>query len=128
MEFLTYQQWDLLADAYIPVMGVIAVVTAVNRARQKHRNGLFLCVSPLVLSLDFVYVLMGIDRFWNLWPRMGLDYSTHLAVAMALVAFLAKTRPNGRAPLASSLVLYALLMIYQAYHTAFDLVATAIPI
>ncbi len=60
----------------------------------------------LAFLLLIVYGLMFLDNRLHIWSRFSLDYSTHTAVALALVAFLAINRPN------------------QRYHTVLDIAVT----
>src|SRR5690606_6806076 len=74
------------------------------------------------------YGLMFLDNALGIWPAVGLDYSTHTAVALTLVLSLCGlARPFWKL-LASSFVLYALLMLYQKYHTVPDILSTMVPI
>ena len=72
------------------------------------------------------YGLMFLDNKLQLWPALGLDYSTHTAVALVLVVYLLANSPKAPWFWLTSLVGYVLLMLYQRYHTVADIMTTAI--
>jgi hypothetical protein len=56
---------------------------------------------------------------------MGLDFSTHTAVAVALVVSLCAIKPSTWFGWVAVLFGYFALMLYQRYHTVADIVTTA---
>ncbi len=113
---------DQIADAYVPLLLLIALVDVVLR----WRNGDKLHCLKLLYAVVVVYGWMFIDNYFQLWPSVGLDYSTHSAAALALVIGIAvRKRLSVKLGLASSLVLYGCLMNLLGYHTWPDMLATA---
>lgn len=74
------------------------------------------------------YGLMFIDAKLHLWKIISLDYSTHTATAVGMIAFIhALIRIRiFTFMLAFSLVLYAILMKALGYHGFMDVISTAI--
>lgn len=122
---LTYQQWDLVADTYIPVLAV-AVLYQIWQSNKQissfwHGSG----IKSVLWSVGLVYLLMIIDSAAGIWWRLDLDYSTHLALSLALAFPLFRGYWPYRLLLLLSIPLYAALMILQEYHTTGDLLSTA---
>jgi len=71
---------------------------------------------------------MWVDSITQLWGQLSLDYSSHTAVAVALLgAICASSRRLGF--LAAALIgLYVPLMIYQGYHSLADIASTALAV
>ena len=112
---------DQIADAYVPLLLLIALVDVVLR----WRNGDKLHCLKLLYAVVVVYGWMFIDNYFQLWPSVGLDYSTHSAAgfALAVVIGLGKRRAYQYA-LAISLIAYGALMHLLSYHTGSDMVST----
>jgi hypothetical protein len=83
-------------------------------------------ILAIALVLLIAYGLMFLDLRLQIWPARGLDYSTHTAVALALVAFLSFNKPNLLILWLGSLIAYLLLMLYQRYHTFSDIALTSV--
>lgn len=124
----TYETLDQIADAYIPLLAIISfglILYPLFRARWR------LCglrLFTLFMLLFVAYGLMFLDRQFQIWPRFNLDYSTHTAVALVLVAFLAGNAPRFTLPLIASFVAYLILMLYQGYHPVSDIVVTGLAV
>ena len=119
---MTYRQWDIIADLYIPILLLCSLWVLL---RTKHKPDFKKRIATLAISILTVYSLMFIDNRLRLWAYVDLDYSTHTALALTLVVFLSN---NKRCTLiaTSSIMMYFLLMIYQQYHSALDILSTAI--
>lgn len=120
---MTYDQLDSIADAVNPVLFVIcSTSTIVSCSRDKN----YIAPIQLFLVVLAVYVLMFIDKLTSLWSNFGLDYSTHSAVALALVLYLILQWRNVllRVCLAVVLLAYYALEVYQQYHSLMDIVTT----
>jgi hypothetical protein len=114
---------DQIADAYTPLLLVIALGVAIAKAM----TGQHWFWLRLVASALLVYGLMFADNRWHWWPALGLDYSTHTAAAVALALFIGV---GLRARLVwvllgASVLAYGELMYYLGYHTWLDMGATA---
>jgi hypothetical protein len=124
---MDYESWDRIADAVNPTVGVItlALALAVRRAgNPPHWAQLLLTLACVTL----VYALGWVDAQLKLWPAVGLDYSSHTGVHVAIVASLWMIdRRFGIAGVVIAL-LYAALMVYQKYHTILDIASTALAV
>lgn len=123
-----YGTLDWIADAYTPLLAVIAlvfIIIALFRSQWRLAGRRLLA---LAVVLSIAYGLMLLDGRFYLWPALGLDYSTHTAVAMVLVAFLLAEEPRLSVLWFGSLAGYALLMLYQGYHTFSDIAITGLAV
>jgi len=121
---LSYEFLDHLADAYNPVLAA-AWLLLVGHALVFRRWRAALARVALGLgALLVAYGGMWLDDALGVWPSMGLDYSTHAAVALALCAALWVLARRSRIVVAVSLAAYCLLMVYQRYHTPADIAST----
>ncbi|HWV16581.1 MAG TPA: hypothetical protein VN030_14200 [Cellvibrio sp.] len=127
---MDYQTLDTIADAYIPLLLLIALLTmAIRSAKNKSTIAANLQIlGSLLLLCAGAYGLMFIDQRLGLWPSVGLDYSTHTAIAVVLVYVLLLLFPGARLFTGASLAIYAGLMIYQGYHSLSDILSTGIVI
>lgn len=124
---MSYAQLDAIADSVTPTLALMALAcllwpTDSQRQGTRRRTGL------LLIAVSLAYVWMLLDAWLALWPRLGLDYSTHTAVALALVMFLLQQRPRLAALWISILLGYAALMRLQDYHTVADMLSTALAV
>lgn len=121
----SYQTLDAIADAYLPVLGsavLLLIVKALLHKAWQQAAGLAVIVAG---GLLIAYGLMFLDQTYLLWQRIGLDYSTHTAVALVLVSAWAVYSQSWRLIGPLSLVLYCVLMLFQHYHTFIDIFTTA---
>ena len=124
---MDYETLDAIADSYIPALAVLLLIGLLHRCymdwpRWRATASIFafsLCL--LVVS----YALMFVDNAMQLWPRFGLDYSTHTAVSLVLVISLCLIYPKRKILLIATFVGYAALMLYQKYHSIADILSTA---
>lgn len=120
-----YETLDAIADAYTPLLALIWLACALWplfwwRWRLSTRR-----MALGIASVLPCYILMFAERALGLWPRLGLDYSTHSAVAIAFVAILCTLLPRLRLVWLASLFAYFALMRYQGYHTVADILSTS---
>ncbi len=129
---MTYNQLDAIADAYIPIL---AIVSALIIVRETIVYGL--CKArinaSILLSCSIVaYGLMFLDQWCDFWPAMGLDYSTHTAIAWVFVVFLFdRTKTTKYINLLQAFIVlsmgaYIVLMLFQKYHSVLDIVSTSV--
>ena len=123
----SYETLDLVADSYIPLLAIISFIFIIRTMLQSLALGTLQLFSLLAL-LTLAYGLMAIDNYFRLWSGFNLDYSTHTAVALALTLFLSKSQTTYVKFAWASLIAYALLMLYQQYHTIADILSTAIAV
>jgi len=123
---LDYETLDIIADTYIPALAILSIVYLSRSIVSRNWAYVGLQMLFLVYAFTLAYGLMFIDNRFALWPTFGLDYSTHTAVAMVLVVFLGLRIKSAWAFCLGSLVGYALLMLYQDYHSISDIITTAL--
>ena len=125
---MTYEQIDLIADAYIPILAISVLLNCFMAIRKKGLRSQKNTLYWLASSITLVYLIMYIDQATGLWKALDSDYSTHTALALVFVLYWPIKEHRLRRFMAISLVLYLLLMWYQQYHTVFDMLSTAIVI
>lgn len=116
-----------LTDAINPSLAVLALVApwiARTRCAAVFGRRFFLWL-PVILSLIVVYSVKYADDSLVLWPRIGLDYSTHTAFAVAIIVPLAMLGRAWAVGIGAVFASYAILMMYFHYHTLTDIVTTA---
>ena len=124
---MDYESWDRIADAVNPTLGVItlALSLAIHRAGNPPRWAQLLLTLAAVAS---IYAVGWLDARLGLWSAVGLDYSTHTALHVAIVVSLWMIdRRAGMAGIVIAL-LYGALMLYQKYHSFGDIATTAVVI
>ena len=128
MSFLTYRQWDAIADAYIPLLALSCVFFLANNIWKKQFKLSARLALATMISIVYVYGWMYVDLALSLWPKLEWDYSTHTALAWALVISNVYLKKAMRAPVLISMGLYLGLMRYQNYHTWEDMISTTVVI
>jgi hypothetical protein len=121
----SHQTLDRVADAHNPMLGCLwfALVGAALLRRQGREAARRAAVG--LACLVVAYGLEYVDIATGLWPRLGLDYSTHTAVAVAMVATLRAGARGAGLFAACTTALYVPLMIHQGYHGVGDILSTA---
>jgi len=125
---LTYEQWDTIADVYIPSLALIYFML-IGYTIYQRQYGLALTYFVMTLLCSVVvYSLMFIDNAMHIWPRFNLDYSTHTALALVFVQSIWQVISNvkifTKIFLILSFVSYLLLMKWMAYHSVRDMLTT----
>ncbi len=125
---MSYDQLDKIADSYIPLLLILFLGGFGRNAYLLWPNWRVPLFSFLYLIglLVMAYGLMFFDNAVRLWPAFGLDYSTHTAVSLSLVAALIRLSPALGIWLLVSFVGYLGLMLYQQYHSLLDILSTAL--
>ncbi|MDE1465291.1 hypothetical protein [Spartinivicinus poritis] len=125
---LSYEVLDFIADSYIPLVIIYALLliglVAINK-------GLKLALTYLLVlgaGIIPVYIIWYLDNRLQLWPTLELDYSTHTALALTVVVYLVIYKQKYVNYFVASLIAYGLLMLYQQYHTLLDIITTAVVI
>ena len=121
---MSWETLDAIADSVNPVLGIIALVWPWLFWRGSWRRAALNVIATLI-SVGFAYVVASLDTRYGWWPSVGLDFSTHTAVAVALVASLWAIKPSLWFAWVVVLFGYAALMVYQGYHSLADIVTTA---
>ena len=125
---LTYEQWDTIADAYIPSLALIYFMLIAYTIYQRQYGLALTYFAMTLLCSVVVYSLMFIDNAMHIWPRFNLDYSTHTALALVFVQSIWQIISNvkifTKIFLILSFVSYLLLMKWMAYHSVRDMLTT----
>ena len=121
---LSYETLDTIADSINPTLLVVSLLLIGNTLMTKRWRLAGMQVLSMLAGLIIAYGLMFIDNRLKIWPAFGLDYSTHTAVAIVLVAFLTINAKSLTALWIGVLLAYFVLMLYQKYHTLADIIVT----
>lgn len=116
---------DAIADIYNPSLFILYLFFSVIYFRSGDKAAFIKGLAGILIA----YFLMFLDNHFAIWPAMSMDYSTHSAVAVALVIFHIHKRPSksgGAIGFIVSLFCYFALMVYQKYRTVADIASTAI--
>ena len=112
----------IACDTYTPILLALALLSIIMQWRKGNKFHGFLLVYFAVI----VYGYMFVDKHFQLWSSMGLDYSTHTAAALALVVFISFYKTIAyKLLLAASLIAYGCLMFILQYHSWSDMFSTA---
>lgn len=123
---LSYEQWDLIADSYIPLLLLFILGWNAKRWQQgREKHDVVNHLKAVGLSVVLIYLLVAIDNRLMLWAMVDADYSTHTALALVFVSYLSLSAPRWRLPAVLSLLAYLALMLFQRYHTVTDILLTA---
>ena len=129
----SYETLDIIADSYIPGLLLLAIYLLLKPLfKDRNYRVFFRRVLQLLSWVVITYGLRFLDNYYQLFPSVDLDYSTHTAAASLLCLFIVINLPKN--PLATKLILaiglslfsYFGLMLYQQYHTLADIVSTLI--
>ncbi|MFT5171170.1 MAG: hypothetical protein ACI9BD_000942 [Candidatus Marinamargulisbacteria bacterium] len=126
--YLSYEFCDSIADAYIPFLAGLSVVTFYIQTRKAGLTRAIRSYGNLTISIVIAYALMALDQALKIWPRFGLDYSTHTALGLAFVMYLTLGVDKRSLQLGAvlSFLLYVGLILFQQYHSPLDIITTAI--
>lgn len=123
---MTYEQWDAIADAYIPLLLIITLLFIVRDVIRKGIGQTIGSIIALVISIVIAYAIMFIDIALNIWPSFESDYSTHTALALVFVCYFSLRIKAQMITVVTSLLAYFGLMVYQQYHTVLDILSTTL--
>ena len=120
------QLLSIVADYYIPFLLLITLGVGTLEIMRGYR---WFWVK-LFASAILVFSVMLLDYYLKLWAMLGLDYSTHTALALALVIFVANGLQSrlGWVCLVTSFLAYMELMFYLGYHSWGDMGLTVVVI
>lgn len=129
LNMLTYEQWDTIADVYIPLLLLLSLCHLAYFISKKEIRKAATIFTATVLSVFYIYAWMFLDQALLIWPSFSvagqvLDYSTHTALAWVFVCQLIMINKTSLYASVVSMVLYLALMLYQQYHSIADMVTT----
>ena len=123
-----YETLDVIADIYNPLLAVTALgMIVLALLRQQKVNAKYQVIS-ILLAMIAVYCFFFLDKHFEVWSSVGLDYSTHTAFALVFVVHLAWFTKSWLWWLAGSFFLYLALMKFQEYHSWGDIITTGVPV
>ena len=120
----TYEVLDALADSFNPVLVVVTFAAPRFRQPRERRSTLAYTLS-VIAAIGFVYLVRAIDERLGLWASVGLDFSTHSALAAVLAVSAGAFHRRWAVPLGVALVLYFSLVLVMRYHGPLDIVTSA---
>ena len=120
-----YDTLDTIADAYTPLLALLWLALTLSPLHTRQWRLATMRVVLGIATLAVCYALMFADKALGIWPAVGLDYSTHSAVAIAFVSIHCTLLPRLRMLWLGSLLAYFALMLYQRYHTVADILSTS---
>lgn len=124
----SYETLDAIADSYNPLLLVISIgVIGIALYTRRWRLALMMALT-IVVGAAIAYGVEYFDHALQIWPRFGLDYSTHTATAVVLVVFLSMNARRLIVLWVGSLHAYFGLMLYQRYHTVGDILTTLLAV
>ena len=118
----------IVADIYIPLIFLLIALELIfdDKSLAVIKKSLKSRLLLLIFMLCSAFGFMAIDNTIKLWPKLGLDYSTHSAVALVLVLFLYLLKPKFCIYYIASLLLYFWLMVLLEYHSVLDVFSTVL--
>ncbi|ARU56096.1 peptidase S24, LexA repressor [Oleiphilus messinensis] len=125
---LSYEMLDAIADTYIPLLALISIFLLVRLGMHRDWRMLARQLGGLIFSLLCAYGLMLVDFLLTIWAHVGMDYSTHTAVALVFVIHLTMWWKRMWRLWWLSFLGYLALMFYQQYHTVADMFSTGVVI
>ncbi len=124
---VSFEALDSIADSVNPLCGVVALLAPWVKRRRRSRSALMFNAVTIV-AVGLAYVLQALDGATHLWSRLGLDYSTHTAVFIAIASSIWQHGSPWRWSIAAIGLAYAILMRMQNYHSVMDIVSTGMVI
>lgn len=119
----SFETLDSIADSINPICGIVALLVPWVKRARRGRAALTLNALTIV-AVAIAYCLQALDGATHLWSRVGLDYSTHAAVFIAIASSIWQHGIPWRWSIAGIGVGYAILMLVQGYHSVLDIVST----
>ena len=117
------------ADLYTPLQAVVLLWLgwrlfdgSDSRQQLKQLSGF------LLLSILISYSLMFADNYWQWWPRLALDYSTHTAIAFSLQLTTHQVLVKQRLVSWLAYFVYLWLMWRLNYHSVMDMLTTMLSV
>jgi hypothetical protein len=121
---VTYEQWDAIADAVNPVMAIMTLLLPLL-TRSTYAGGRVTFYIATGISMAGMYAVGWLDARLHVWALAGMDYSTHSGFAAVLIASIWLWKRAAGVVAVAIGAAYAVLMLYQRYHSIADIVSTA---
>lgn len=112
----------ILADLYTPLLA-LTFLCRLTKAPHARRRVL---IYSVLINVAIAWGIKFVDIYFGIWPGWSLDYSTHTAVALALVISLSFGAPYQSTFWLASLLAYGWLMVSLGYHSVADIATTAL--
>ncbi len=117
---------ELFADLYIPALFIIATVVVIKRHTSNTYKFKYL-LTYLAAIVAIVYLVRLVDQLALIWFRLGLDYSTHTALSLALCCHIIRNSYAATSFIVlTSLIWYCWLMYHLKYHSIGDMASTSL--
>lgn len=120
-----YQIVDAICDSVNPILLAVSLGLLLGQAIKRQRKRALVGFGFLIVGLSLVYGVQTLDSRFLLWDVFGGDYSTHTAFAVAVCLSIILST-NKIVPVVGVLVAYMVAMLYQQYHSFFDIATTLI--
>lgn len=120
---MTYEQWDVIADSVNPLLAVATIVLPFLMP-SNYRGGRVAFYATTLCSMAAMYALGWLDQTWGLWKTFELDFSTHSGFAAVLVLSMLLWDKAAGVIGGAVFIAYAVLMLYQQYHSVADILST----
>lgn len=120
----TFLLLDRIADAFNPLLAIVALAAPVFRKPRAWRSTILYLVSAGT-AIGIVYLIRALDSRHQIWASAGLDFSTHSAFTASLVVSLAAFHRRWLIPLIVSMTSYFGLQLLMRYHGVLDILTSA---
>ena len=120
---LSFETLDSIADSVNPICGVVALLVPWVKRGRRARAAVALNALTIV-AVGLAYLLQALDAATGLWSQLGLDYSTHTAVFIAIASSIWQQGTPWRWGIGGIGMAYTVLMRVQDYHSVLDIVST----
>lgn len=121
----TFRLLDRISDSFNPLLTVVALAAPFVRRPRAFRATTIYYLSACT-AIGFVYAIRAVDIRHQIWAHVGLDFSTHSAFAASLVASVGAFNSRWLGPLLILTGSYFCLQIVMRYHSALDILTSAL--
>lgn len=116
---------DFVADSFDVVLTLLALASPWLRRSWKGARAAASYFLAALAGLGVVYGVMALDSLYDLWPSMGLDYSTHTAYAVSLATSIVAWDRRWTRVLVAAVLGYFLLIWVLGYHGPLEMLMAA---
>jgi hypothetical protein len=122
---LSHETLKIVADSVNPSLGILALALPFAKWQGRWRPST-LHIAITLVTVALTYSLRAVFGLEAVWARWGLDFSTHSAICIVLGVALVSLDWRKWWLWGAVLLGYAILMVYQSYHTWADIGTTAV--